>query len=216
MTILTKILGALGGGYVLYLLVVWIIKRVVDASLQRRADEFRILLQRDVDLQVESLKVSLGVIAYEQQVRFSKLHEKRAEIIAELYSQIVELPSYAWKFILQSPSDVEQARIASDKVRETDLFVAKNRIYFPPDVCELLDKFVWTLRSMITHVQVYWKDRSYLTPQMIEQQNAVMLKAVTQLESEVPALTKNLENEFRSLLGGPTTSAAKRIGGEGD
>jgi hypothetical protein len=188
----------------------WLIKRAVDASLQRRADEFRILLQRDADVQVESLKSSLEMIAYEQQVRFSKLHEKRAEIIAALYSQIVELPSYAWKFIIQSPSDVEQAKIAYDKVMETDRFVAKHRIYFPPDVCELLDKFVKTLRSMVVQVQVYWRDRSYATQQLMEDQNKVMIEAITELENEIPALTKNLENEFRSLLGGPTVPVTNK------
>jgi hypothetical protein len=210
MNIVAEILAVIGGSYGLYRLAEWLIKRAVDASLQRRADEFRILLQRDVDLQVQSLKSSLEMIAYEQQVRFSKLHEKRADVIAELYSQIVELPTYAGKFILQSPSDVEQAKIAMDKVTEADCFVAKNRIYFPSDVCELLDKFVKTLRSMVIQVQVYWKDRSFVTLEMMEEQNKVMMKAVTNLENEIPTLTRKLENEFRSLLGGPTVQIAKK------
>jgi hypothetical protein len=211
MNILEKILAVIGGASGLCLFVGWLIKRFIDASLQRRADEFRILFQRDVDLQVQSLKSSLEMIAYEQQVRFSKLHEKRADTIAELYSQIVELPSYAWKFILQSPSDLEQAKIAMDKVTETDRFVAKNRIYFPPEVCELLDKFVKTLRSMVIHVQVYWQDSSYYANQLMrEDRNKVMTKALTELENEIPALTKNLENEFRSLLGGPPVTIADK------
>jgi hypothetical protein len=208
--LLAGALGSLGGIYALYRLAEWLIKRAVDASLQRKADEFRILLQRDVDVQVESLKSSLEMIAYEQQVRFSKLHEKRAEIIADLYSQIVELPSYAWKFVVQSPSDVDEAKSALAKVMATQLFVAKHRIYFPTDVCQLLDTFVDTLRKMLIQVQVYWKERSFVTQELREKQNSVLMKAYEDLESEIPALTRKLENEFRSLLGGPAGTEIPR------
>jgi hypothetical protein len=57
---------------------------------------------------------------------------------------------------------------------------------------------------MVIQVQVYCKDRSVVTQEFMEQQNKVMIEAVGDLENEVPALIRNLENEFRSLLTGPT------------
>jgi hypothetical protein len=157
-------------------------------------------LKLEGDTQIERLKSSLQLIAFEQQVRFSRLHARRANIIAELYKLLNEVPAVAKGFIFGAPSDSDRERIARDKVYELYNFVENHRIYFPADVCDLLDKFSTILRQSVIFVSVYW---SIDTPNEAtrQEQNRVIKEAVNSLETEVPSLKKDLEVEFRKLLG---------------
>ncbi len=69
----------------------WLIKTVLNQGLARDAEVFRTQLRADADKEIERLKNSLQMVAVEHQVRFSKLHEKRAEIMAELYKRLATL-----------------------------------------------------------------------------------------------------------------------------
>jgi hypothetical protein len=50
---------------------------------------------KNPDAEIERLKTSLQMTALEHQVRFSKLHEKRAKVIADLYCQFAVAPADA-------------------------------------------------------------------------------------------------------------------------
>ena len=54
-------------------------------QLARDTETFKARIKADADIEIEKLKSSLQISATERQVMFAKLHEKRAEIIGELY-----------------------------------------------------------------------------------------------------------------------------------
>jgi hypothetical protein len=209
---LGEAVAVLGGQAAFLAATGWLIKTFVShrltkeaekfkAELQARADQFKIQLQSSADVERERLRASLQQIATEHQIRFAKLHEKRALVIAELYTSLVEAPAHAGQFIFQNVRDPAEAAKANQKMWELYRFINLNRIYLPEAVCGLLDKFESTLRKSVLFVDVYWTRNEYPTATAMEEQNKVMLAACTALESELPALLKEVQREFRALLG---------------
>jgi len=144
------------------------------------------------------------MITVEHDVRFSKLHAKRAEVIADLYSLLWEARAVAGQFILHDTREAKQSQKAREKVAELFRFISVNRIYLPKSVCGLLDRFESMLRKSVAFVEVYWVRIEYPNEATREQANKVMVDAVQVLESGLPALFEQLETEFRALLGGET------------
>jgi hypothetical protein len=85
------LLTTLGGGTAVLAAAAWLIRTVLNHVLTRDAEAFKAQLKADTDIETERLKSSLQMVAFEHQVRFSNLHAKRADVIAEIYSQMVEV-----------------------------------------------------------------------------------------------------------------------------
>jgi hypothetical protein len=181
-------------------LLVWLGKKLITQLFEKDADKNRASLKLEGDTQIERLKNSLQMLAYERQVRFSKLHERRADKIADLYKLLNEVPAVAAGFILMEPKNYERQKIAENKILELYRFIEENRIYFPVHVCDLLDKFSNKLRKSVIFVGVYW-GVPYPTEKTTQDQRQVMFDAVTALETEIPKLKTELTVEFRKLLG---------------
>jgi hypothetical protein len=216
---LGEAVAALGGQALFLAAVGWLVKTLVShrltneaeefkAELQSRADQFKIQLQAGADVEMERLRAFLQQVATEHQIRFAKLHEKRALVIAELYSRLVEAPAHAGQFIFQDVRDPEVAAKANAKMLELYRFINLNRIYLPEAVCALLDNFESTLRKSVLFVDIWWTRIDHPTPQTVVEQNKIMLEACNVLESKAPALLRELEREFRVLLGEPAPRQA--------
>jgi hypothetical protein len=71
-------------------------KSVINHLLTRDVEKFKAGLKADADIEIEKLKHSLEKVAVEHQVRFSKLHSERAEVIAELYKSLARIIHEKW------------------------------------------------------------------------------------------------------------------------
>ena len=175
-------------------------KSLIKHVLERDADKFRADLKLEGDTQIERLKSSLQLASFEKQVQLSRLYARRANIIAELYKLLHEVPRYAGTYILQDPNSLEKQRTAKEKLLELYVFIENHRIYFPTHVCEKLDKFSGMLSHSITHFSIYWSIEAPTEGTRLEQRK-VILDAVELLETILPGIRRELEGEFRKLLG---------------
>jgi len=89
--VIVTVFSTIGGGAVLLGAAAYLIKAALTQRLLLDAEMFKGQLKASADAEIERLKVSLQMSALEHEVRFSKLHEKRAEVIAELYGRLVEI-----------------------------------------------------------------------------------------------------------------------------
>ena len=91
-----------GGGAIVFGLSGHLGKLWADRAIENQRQEHA-RINREVTHQLglltEQRKQALQMVALEHQVRFSKLHEKRAEVIAELYKQLVEVEKEGKLFI---------------------------------------------------------------------------------------------------------------------
>lgn len=98
--VVTTVASTVGGTAVLLAAAAWLIRTVLTNRLALDAEKFKAELKANADMEMEKLKHSLQRIAVEHQVRFSKLHEKRAEVIADLYRRLSVVFWDAQRFVL--------------------------------------------------------------------------------------------------------------------
>jgi len=69
---------------------VWLLKTGLTAWIEKDTEAFKARLKADADTEIERLKNSLQMAATEHQVRFSKMHEKRAKVIEDVYTKLTD------------------------------------------------------------------------------------------------------------------------------
>lgn len=205
--IITTLGATVGGGSILLAASAWLMKTVLTDKFARDAEAFKSRLKAEADVEIERLKSSLQMTAIEHQVRFSKLHERRAELIAELYERLVDVFWNGQRFVLTGASPVEQGlrdeyNKMMEQIRVFAIFVDTHRIYFPEGICGLLDAYVNDVRKTVINVGVFG---SLPFPNEVthKQRTEAIMNAYLAFENKIPAARGALESEFRAMLGHP-------------
>jgi hypothetical protein len=88
-------LSAAGGaGLAVLLMRTWLsekIKAQIKSEYDEKLETHKAQLKAQSDVEIEKLKSELSIAAAQRNVRFSRLHERQAEIIAEVYEALSEL-----------------------------------------------------------------------------------------------------------------------------
>jgi hypothetical protein len=194
-----SVITSLGGQAVLLAAVAWLAKVLVSSRLSREADAFRIRLKADTDVEIERLRASLQIAAAEHHVLFSKLHEKRAEVIEKLYILLLEAADAA-KTFAANPNDTQLGKEEWNQHLQLYRFFHINKIYLPSALCALLENYETKLRFSTTSVKIYMSIENP-KPEIVNEQVKVVREAWRALETDLPAIMSELETEFRQLLG---------------
>jgi hypothetical protein len=138
--------------------------------------------------------------ALEHEVLFSKLHERRASVIADLYERMVKPFRECYFFVNTSegendPGQVERYKKAADHVGEFAYFVEVHEIYLAESVCERLQEFLKPLGAAVHIAGIYGRRR------YDEKSMAAFTKAYEKFECDIPDAKQVLKNEFRKVLG---------------
>lgn len=158
------------------------------------------------DVSIEELKSRLQQTAAEHQVRFAKLHERRAKVIEDVYQQLVELEKRYGKFVTVDGYETDQQKQvdATDRINkamyDVALLIEKHRIYLPADVSASLKVFLDIMWQNAITVGVYGSI-SDPNPKTLQERHKAFRDAYEVLQKEIPDARAKLENEFRKLLG---------------
>jgi len=207
-----EVIGALGGQTIFLVAAAWLIRRLVShgmdrdlakykAELKAEADRDIEKLRNDLLLEAERLRATLRISELEHRVRFSKLHETRAEVIAKIYAMMVQTDWTAQGYVYGDTRDREKAVVALDKIMELRIMFEQNRLYLPESVCQVVDKFIRKVFSLVNALKIYFADVEFPNARMRQEQNEKMLEVVKALETDLPGMKMLLEVEFRKLLG---------------
>lgn len=82
--LIVSVLSNLGGMAVVATVVSYVLKTALSQQLARNLEHFRADLARDL----EQHKAELRRVGFEHETRFSRLHERRIEVVAELYKRL--------------------------------------------------------------------------------------------------------------------------------
>jgi hypothetical protein len=203
--ILVTVFAGLGGSAALLAAVAWLLRSALDAWIAKDAERFKAGLKADADREIESLKHSLKMIATEHQVRFSKMHERRAGFIEELYKKLTDLNLHGEQFVITSENSpttyqAEKFREIQEELREVFLFTEQHRIYLPESVCALVDKHLGQLRKTVWAAGIFGRIENP-NETTLQQSNEAFTKAYQEFETNIPAARKSLEAEFRRIIG---------------
>ena len=218
MDVWQQILIAFGGESVLLvvlgilarsLLQTWLTKDVkkfeteMKASADSQLEHLKYELRAKGDASIEQLKNALQVASTERQIQFSNLHAKRAEVIADMYRRAVDVERegaiYIYRFG-QVPSNEDGEAPAIGALREFQVFVAQHRIYLSDRSCQLLDAFSGLLNHPLVHALVYGRIKDP-NPETLRESHQGFKKAIETFQKEIPAARRELEQEFRNILG---------------
>lgn len=201
------ILLAFGGNAALLAVLGILGKSFLNKLIVRDTKQFESDLKAKSDATIEHLKNELQLRTIEHQVRFSRLHEKRAAVIADLYGYLVEGLWAAESFLspmewVGEPNKKEKHQQAMNQLVELYRYFDKNRIYLPPELCGSLEALVKNVRSQVIKFGVWVKYEDYqLTENSHRQKEEAWNSGWDAIKNQVPEARESLENEFRSLLG---------------
>ena len=144
-------------------------------------------------------------------IRFSKLHEKRAEVLAELYKLLVAAvwatDSFATPLELAGEPDKKvKFQEAMKAITEYFRFFDQHRIYLPAALCASLEDFAKKLRVPTINMGVFLRI-DYPSDRTSNEKAEAWIAAWNSVQQDVPKLRAALEAEFRDLLG-VTTKAS--------
>jgi hypothetical protein len=207
MEVWQTILLAFGGQAALVAVLAYIAKSLLDKMIVRDTKQFESDLKAKSDAAIEHLKNELHLKTIEHQVRFSRLHEKRAEVVAELNGLFAEALWEAESFLSPmewngEPSKLEKYRVAMNKLVGLYRYFDKHRIYLPPPLCGSLESLVMEVRGLVTKFGVYLEvtDNHFNGPAQQEKWKA-WTDGWDAIRTKVPQARRDLEEEFRTLLG---------------
>jgi len=209
--------GAIGGGTVA--LVIWLwktwISEKIKGQIKHEYDEKNAELKFEYDKQVEvlraalnaqaareieSLKNQFSLIAVERQIRFTRLHEKRAEAIADAYEQINEYMAALDAYTTKPETErVVKAQSTMEKFRDS---YRKNRIYFPMATVKKLDDLSETLLVVLTST---WFGLEIDGVKSVDRD-----EALNRAEKQSKNAMSELDDDFRMLLGDETGQHKKQ------
>jgi len=178
-------------------------------NLQKEADKdlekLKFDLKRQADKEIETLRGVLQKEALIQQIQFSKLHDRRAEIIELLYSLIAEWRANASVLlgIIQIDLDETIQKDYSDKFLDNSeklaKFISKNRIFFSDSLYNKLNSLFDPLLSLIMEIVLiktydHKADKVDRVIDTLKQNEKIIREEIKELENMIV-------NDFRIMLG---------------
>ncbi|MBC7755382.1 MAG: hypothetical protein H7Z20_01830 [Bdellovibrio sp.] len=184
----------------------WLGKSLLEKLIQRDSKQFEIELKAKVDTTLEQFKNELQLRSIEHQIKLSRLHERRATVIAELNALLAEVMWEAESFLslmefAGEPSKQEKHQATMNKLTEFFRYFDKNRIYLPQKLCETTEKIVLEVRQHVIKFGVYlhWEDAA-LMDHTRKEKNDAWIGGWNAIKNQIPAVRVELENEFLLLL----------------
>ncbi len=185
----------------------FLIESIIHQNLEKEVEQFRAQLQTKYETQLERFKVDLQLSRFEHETRFAKLHERRAEVIAELYKRLVHVQKTFEEMVVQieSVGESKRAEILKTAQQNADAFLTyfdENQIYLDDYLCMKMRNFSSMLREVYAQTfvaQTAGADRLF---KLTAQQDTWR-----KIRVEIPELRKDIERGFRKMLGGTSSSS---------
>jgi len=148
---------------------------------------------------LERFKSTLAMTAYEHQVRFSRLHEKRAKVIEETYTNLVDLYDVSIRFLDRFAYNQKEAAtaIVQNVLKAMSRFMThfeRHRIYFDSEVSE---KIIRLNEAISDALNVPLGD-AMGAPHIGECLSSDFIK---EMKDKIPPIKADLEEAFREILG---------------
>lgn len=194
MSIWQIILTGLGGSAIL----AWLVKKIITHFLDKDVQAYKIRLQAISDQKLESFKTELRLIEY----RSTKLHEKRAGVIENIYQKLIKTDKLADKFISSAGrvSKAELQILACEATSCRDDFheyFKNNQIYFDEQLCKKISDFDDSLVALMIRVEAPNAFTDATSLEMLKAKDESLQKLMTQAHP----IRDELAKQFRLILG---------------
>jgi hypothetical protein len=195
--------GAILTGLLLFLAKSWIsekLKNAIKSEYDQKLETYKAELKAESDVAIENLKSRLSIAANEHQVRFSRLHETRAEVIAETYALLRDL----YEKVADYVKIFEPAGDRPKEERRNDVISALNalRAYYPKKQIFLPKKTAIKVRNI--DIELMQATSQFVYGVELSKRNEstkTWMEIFERMNGKISAAMVELEDEFRELLG---------------
>lgn len=175
-------------------------KNAIKNEYDQKLETHKAELKAKSDIEIERLRSQLNVTAAERQIKFSRLHEKRAEIIAEAYSKLRELlfalNDYVKIYEMSGgPPREERYKTLINTHRAFYDAYSLKLIFFPKAVADKLDSINKDCLVAGNEFRLFVDIGDH--PDKTKKWIAI----VEAVEKKILSALRDLEDEFRQLLG---------------
>jgi hypothetical protein len=204
---LALVFTAIGGQAVVVGLIAWLGRSLMSQVLARELEEFKSRLSREAAVSIERTKHQFALRAHEYQITFSKLHEKRLQVVAELYEKLIVSTNAALEFAgqdVEGGSDEWKSRygaVIAAVARLRDSAQAA-KIYLPAVLADEVGRYAGRLHAEVLGLAVNTKlPESTLPPQGQGTRQEHWQHANRFFHDRLPVALQALEDEFHKLVG---------------
>jgi len=163
------------------------------------------VIERRLQRSLEKFKMDLQLAAFEHQIRFTKLYERRAEVIAELHKRFLRIQSglYTMLYQLEEGRPISSSE-ADGTVYETTKtlgdYFKENLIYIPEGLCNKIETL--NKQHLLALIN-FWQ--AQLSEEMEESDSKIdrnqYIHDMKEIVSKVSAIRNDIECEFRKMIG---------------
>jgi hypothetical protein len=211
-----ELLKTLGTVAIVVAAATWLTKSIITHVLSRNIEAYKDELKHESEKEIEGLKSRLQIAALERQITFNRLHEKRAEVISEIYRRVMileiwlnhvvaetELPDEAFT----SPEKFANAfepvfGHISLNLQDLAAYFNLNRLYLGEVICQKILSFHdEVLDSNSIYGYFYERFKQVPEEQISEVYGKNLRDRAHRVLRQVSDSRRAVEDEFRGLLG---------------
>lgn len=203
---LKQLLPTLGGTALGVAAVAWLARSIITNWLSKDVATYKNQLKAEADVALERVRSDLQIMAARRNIQYSRIHEKRLEIISEVAGKIRRFHDAvaAYTAIIEiagGPSKEARRKVASDALAEFDKYFVPRRFFLPKKTVQRIETFRSGLHKISIEFMFYVEQgREFKHDQ--DKDRDVWMEANQYTETQAPKLLEELEDDFRNLLGG--------------
>lgn len=195
------ILLAFGGNAALLAVLGFIGKSLLEKLIARDTAVFENELNAKSEVAIEKLRHELATSSYEYQVKYAKLHEKRAEAIAEAYALLADLHTDLSEYVrIFEPVGIkskEERRLAVSSSHEKFItYYRKHKIFLPKEAVLIIEKINSQTKSAFYQF-FYGVEAAHASNQDTQK----WLDIFNKVNEDIPQALEELDENFRKALG---------------
>lgn len=176
-------------------------KAQLQAQSSVELEKLRAALKAEADVQTEKLRSALNSASHEHNVKFSRLHEKRAETLAETYARLRNLLDRMGEYVAifepaGGPSREDRRKRFVDSYPEFREYYLSRAIFLPKATADRLDVINREIREAFIKF-AYMVDQPNPPPDRHKVWNDVYNK----VQNEFEIALADIAADFRNLLG---------------
>ncbi len=192
-TLVSAALGAYFGSYFK--------KRGEEQALKDNFNDVVDRLERTTRL-TEEIKSSIGIGTLEHQIKFSKLHEKRIEVIEGLYHRLVDMETKGKDFVYRSGPTHElgsQFDAANKAIDEFISYSKLNKFWVDKMLFDEIENVALRLDKII-HGAAFHCGVSLANTNQFDQAMEDNKRSVAAINEEIPAAKEKIVESIRKAL----------------
>lgn len=204
-SIVTALLTSSG---VVWITRTWIserLKRSIQNEYDHKLEAHKATLKAAGDVAIEQLRSQLHIEASRRQIEYTRIHEKRLEIISELAGRIYTFHQTVKAYVaIYEPagclSKEDRRKSVNEALAQLSSYYIPRKLFLPENTAKKVEDFLTGLHKTSLSFMFFVEQP---TPEGFKpnKQLEVWSEAVAYVEKEAPQLIGDMERDFRHLLG---------------